>query len=255
MKHLKVGTDFAADISQLGDAETGRLFRAMLNYAATGKEPALGGNERILWGTAKKIIDAQRVGYDNKCASIAAAREWNPNNNKTVSEQTENGQTTDSNQSPNSQKPDSKREKEAGEKEKKERTKEKREKAPEEKERTPPNPPAPPGREPLVAELLTESGEELRTAVDEWLRYKREKRQTYQPIGLKMLLNKIKRYADNCGEQAVIAAIHDAMSQNYQGIVWDRLVKKPQQPQQPRQQNGGMQAKYDMMDRWRNGRK
>ena len=43
-------------------------------------------------------------------------------------------------------------------------------------------------------------------------------------------------------------AIHDAMSQNYQGIVWDRLVKKPQQPQQ----SSGIQGKYGMMSRWAN---
>lgn len=243
MKYLKVYTDFAADMEQLSDAETGRLFRAMLSYAETGEEPSFGGNEKFLWGTAKKHIDAQRKCYARKVESIEAAREQNPNNNKTVSEQTENSPEQNS----NAQQP-------AQEQEQETRPRNKTKNKTTERKDTPSGG-AGGERDPMVSRLMAGYSEELRTAVDEWLRYKHEKRQTYQPIGLSNLLKKIMRYADNCGEQAVIAAIYDAMSSNYQGIVWDKLVKKPQQPQQPRQQNGGMQAKYDMMDRWRNGRK
>jgi hypothetical protein len=67
MKYLKVFTDFVADMSELGDAERGRLFTAMLEYAETGEEPALRGNERFVWGTAKKNIDNQRDSYDRRC--------------------------------------------------------------------------------------------------------------------------------------------------------------------------------------------
>lgn len=67
MKYLKIFTDFAVDMEELGDAECGRLFKAMLEYAATGIAPALKGNERFLWGTAKKNIDVQRESYENRC--------------------------------------------------------------------------------------------------------------------------------------------------------------------------------------------
>ena len=40
MKYLKVWTDFAKVLSPLKDDEVGRLFLAMLNYAATGEEPS-----------------------------------------------------------------------------------------------------------------------------------------------------------------------------------------------------------------------
>lgn len=67
MKYLKVFTDFVENMSDLGDAERGRLFTAMLEYAETGEEPALRGNERFLWATAKKNIDNQRKSYDHQC--------------------------------------------------------------------------------------------------------------------------------------------------------------------------------------------
>lgn len=71
MKYLKVFTDFAEDIGDLGDAERGRLFTAMLTYAETGEEPELRGNERFLWKTAKKNIDNQRETYAARCEANA----------------------------------------------------------------------------------------------------------------------------------------------------------------------------------------
>ena len=57
MKYLKVWTSFREDISALGDAEKGRLFVAMLEYAESGEEPTISGNERFIWPIAKKAID------------------------------------------------------------------------------------------------------------------------------------------------------------------------------------------------------
>lgn len=58
MKYLKVWTDFVDVLAPLSDEETGRLFRDMLHYAATGEEPPeFKGNERFLWQVAKRDID------------------------------------------------------------------------------------------------------------------------------------------------------------------------------------------------------
>ena len=67
MKYLKVFTDFTIDMESLNDAERGRLFVAMLEYAAEGASPNLPGNERFLWGSAKKMIDAQQKAYEHRC--------------------------------------------------------------------------------------------------------------------------------------------------------------------------------------------
>lgn len=58
MKYLKVWTDFVKVLDPLEDDEVGRLFLAMLNYAATGQEPGdFMGNESFLWAVAKRDID------------------------------------------------------------------------------------------------------------------------------------------------------------------------------------------------------
>ena len=67
MKYLKVFVDFADKIELLGDAERGRLFTAMLEYASSGAEPDLRGNERFIWPTAKSEIDRQTESYKSIC--------------------------------------------------------------------------------------------------------------------------------------------------------------------------------------------
>ena len=67
MKYLKVDTDFTENMESLGDAERGRLFTAMLDYAKDGTAADLRGSERILWGTVKKAIDEQRKAYEGIC--------------------------------------------------------------------------------------------------------------------------------------------------------------------------------------------
>lgn len=57
MKYLKVYTDFAEAMEALSDAERGRLFMSMLQYASTGEAGALSGAERFVWPIAKQNID------------------------------------------------------------------------------------------------------------------------------------------------------------------------------------------------------
>lgn len=67
MKYLKVWTDLRYNLKPFGDAEKGRLFDAMMEYAECGTEPDLRGNERFIWDTVKSEIDRQREAYDKKC--------------------------------------------------------------------------------------------------------------------------------------------------------------------------------------------
>lgn len=68
----------------------------------------------------------------------------------------------------------------------------------------------------------------LKDAFDEWIAYKTEKRQPYQPRGLKSLISQISRYAEQFGDTATANAIRDSMASNYQGIVFDRIGKGQQ---------------------------
>ena len=68
MKILQVFVDFIEDIEPLSDAEVGRLFKAMLRYAADDKyKPDLKGNERFTWATAKKMINKNWAEYRRLC--------------------------------------------------------------------------------------------------------------------------------------------------------------------------------------------
>lgn len=73
MKYLKVFTDFASSLAPLSDAECGRLFKAMLEYAMSGQEPDLRGNERFVWPAAKASIDRDQQTYDRKAEGARKA--------------------------------------------------------------------------------------------------------------------------------------------------------------------------------------
>ena len=68
MRYLKVFTDFAEAIEPLSEAERGRLFTAMLQYASTGETAELKGAERFVWPTAKQNIDRTRVEAERNSA-------------------------------------------------------------------------------------------------------------------------------------------------------------------------------------------
>lgn len=99
MKYLKVWTSFREDISALGDAEKGRLFVAMLEYAENGEEPTISGNERFIWPIAKKAIDltakanAQLRENGEKGGRRAETNENQTEPNETKANQTEPNET------------------------------------------------------------------------------------------------------------------------------------------------------------------
>lgn len=83
---------------------------------------------------------------------------------------------------------------------------------------------------------LSGYSKELFEAINDWIAYKAEKRQSYKPTGLKSLVTQIKNAANQYGEHAVIKVIKDSMAANYQGIVFDRLKQhKNQSVTKPRQ--------------------
>lgn len=59
-----------------------------------------------------------------------------------------------------------------------------------------------------------------------WGKYKKEKRQEYEPEGLKSLFSQVQRNIEKYGEDAVIELITESMGANYQGITWDKLPKR-----------------------------
>ena len=67
--------------------------------------------------------------------------------------------------------------------------------------------------------------EALHNKVNDWLDYKKEKRQPYKPKGLQSLLSQIQNQCAQHGEQAVIYVIDTSMANNYEGILWAKIAE------------------------------
>ena len=64
--------------------------------------------------------------------------------------------------------------------------------------------------------------------VEEWLRYKQERREGYKPTGLNALISEIEHNAERYGEEAVMTLITSCMASNWRGIIFDKLKGLPE---------------------------
>ena len=71
---------------------------------------------------------------------------------------------------------------------------------------------------------------DLLSAVTDWLTYKKEKRQSYQPTGLRSLFSQLRKAADQYGDAAVVEVIRNSIASNYAGITLDRLSSPAYKP-------------------------
>ena len=69
----------------------------------------------------------------------------------------------------------------------------------------------------------------LKAKLNEWLKYKSEKKQTYQPTGFKTLLNKVDKAYTDFGAEAVAGCFDKSMENSWQGVFFDKLQKQKQQ--------------------------
>ena len=90
----------------------------------------------------------------------------------------------------------------------------------------------------IIPEGYNFSGKVL-DSITKWLKYKKERKQTYKDTGLKTLLNKITKMVDDHGEEAVIESINNSISNNWSGIFEPtaKTTKKPQTAEIPKYSN------------------
>lgn len=124
--------------------------------------------------------------------------------------------------------------------------------SPEAETNTPPSPPTTPPAEkekkgrkkavivqPPADYSDTGFSEPMIAKVEEWLKYKAERRDAYQPTGLQSLISQIKNNVKKHGEAAVAALITECMAANYKGIIFEKLDKTAKaQPHQGRGSTG-----------------
>ena len=63
----------------------------------------------------------------------------------------------------------------------------------------------------------------LRGKIEDWLMYKKERKEHYTETGLKFLLTQIENNTKKYGEEKIINLIDECMANNYKGIIFDRL--------------------------------
>lgn len=66
----------------------------------------------------------------------------------------------------------------------------------------------------------------LKEALNEWLAYKKERKQKYTETGWKKLMTQIRNASEKYGTESVIESINNSMANNYQGIFFDRVNKR-----------------------------
>lgn len=71
MIYIRLFLDYLEAIEPLGDAERGRLFTALMQYARTGEAPQLSGNERFLFPMMRAQIDRDSAEYKDYCEKQA----------------------------------------------------------------------------------------------------------------------------------------------------------------------------------------
>lgn len=63
----------------------------------------------------------------------------------------------------------------------------------------------------------------MQAKINEWLNYKKERKEAYTPTGLKSMLSQIKSKVEQYGEAPVCYLIDLSMANNWKGIIWGRI--------------------------------
>lgn len=111
----------------------------------------------------------------------------------------------------------------------------------------PPKPKTDKSKEPDQTERFNEPA---RSAVRDWLNYKKERREAYKTTGLKSLLTEIENRVKQHGEQAVAEVIRLSMANNWRGIIWDRIEDKPKKTKTDAPMFNGAPAASDWENEW-----
>lgn len=67
--------------------------------------------------------------------------------------------------------------------------------------------------------------DDLREKMEEWLKYKSERRESYKPTGLHSLVEQVKKHRKQASDSQICALIDECMANGWRGIIWDKLKK------------------------------
>lgn len=96
----------------------------------------------------------------------------------------------------------------------------------------------------IPTQLETGFSDTMQEAFEDWLSYKKERREQYKDTGLKTLVKKLKSSVEQYGEEAVIDMLTRTIAAGYQGPVWDWLTKAKQEPKEKPKKDYGWDGFY-----------
>ncbi len=234
---------FFESISCLTKEQKADCLDAIAKYALDGEVIEMDGIIKALFLSMKPQIDANTRRYANGCRGGKPKSNQNetktePNHNQTITKPEPKSNQNETKTEPNHNQTITKPEPKSNQNETKTEPKSNQKVTkPEpnvnvndndnENEKITPLTPLKGEKEKKPSDLVEEKNfpAELKEAVLQWLKYKREKRQAYQETGLKNFLTQVKNNMDLYGAETVAAVIKASMGANYQGVVWDWLYK------------------------------
>ena len=212
---------FFESISCLTKEQKADCLDAIAKYALDGEVIEMEGIIKALFLSMKPQIDANTRRYANGC------RGGKPKSNQDETKTEPNPNQTITKPEPKSNQNETKTEPKSNQKVTKPEPNVNVNDNENENEKITPLTPLKGEKEKKPSDLVEEKNfpAELKEAVLQWLKYKREKRQAYQETGLKNFLTQVKNNMDLYGAETVAAVIKASMGANYQGVVWDWLYK------------------------------
>lgn len=212
---------FFESISCLTKEQKADCLDAIAKYALDGEVIEMDGIIKALFLSMKPQIDANTRRYANGC------RGGKPKSNQDETKTKPNPNQTRTKPEPKSNQNETKTEPKSNQKVTNPEPNVNVNDNENENEKITPLTPLKGEKEKKPSDLVEEKNfpAELKEAVLQWLKYKREKRQAYQETGLKNFLTQVKNNMDLYGAETVAAVIKASMGANYQGVVWDWLYK------------------------------
>lgn len=182
-------------------ADKADAYDAIVAYALLGEEPDL-----------EKLSDAAAIAFEVIRPNLDASRRKAASGKQGGKSKKQTGSKPEANAS----------NEEANHKQEKEQVKE-QDKDKEQMLYTPLPPEGGPAKQERQEVDLSVLSQAMRAKLNQWLAYKKERRENYKPTGLQALVSQIRNSADKYGEAAVCALIDNSMSSGYRGIMFDRL--------------------------------
>ena len=215
--------DLADALFSLEDAEAGRLFKALMAYSQTGEVRPLTGQADFAFKVARPRMDKDEENYRERCRRNAYAvyvreahrrqevpaeyERWCEGASDDIipypTEHNNNHNNNHNAAQPSAAKPSP---------------------GPGQAGAAPSRPVE--GNDPLFSPAV-------QRRLEEWLRYKAERKEPYTPTGLQSLHTQLRGSIDRWGEKAVLELMGECMAAGYRGILFDRLGKGGKQGAPP----------------------